>query len=534
MRVVATVQKSGKQIAKRRILIAQQGRNIIPLLGLMVLFVSLWIYLGTQPGRSTLNHDEMWGATAANLSLFDAIVFTLRFDIHPPLYYAQLNLWSAFGHSDQWLQLNSAVWLVGAATIVFHIIRKNCDILSAGVAAALMLTSPMLVGYSLLVRMYTFLCFLTAVGIMLSDNILLSLARHEVIMRREWIMLFIVQAITVYSYALGFIISGATYAYILLEGRRLGASRTFFLRLTEFNMLLGLVALPAIGNSLVRQAGHGAKPTYDLVLSSATELLVGEKLAHLGSGTAILFLALAIALGAAIRLSPRSRNLAIAFLALPMTFVFAVSYALRPVWITYIFLFCVPVFHLALGYGIYAAQRRNAWVKFKEHRLAAITAAAVLIVLTQTLTIIKNARVEKVPNYPALLARYEGNPGDCIAALDTFDVFWGLSRYIVGAHWNGGLRVQGEPVRRWKTILASLPRDWAKAFHLIPTSDRVSHAGITVIAGYPSRLDDNCRRLFVAGKETDFESESQAFSKIPVQAESGPVAIRGPISNNAQ
>ena len=64
--------------------------------------------------------DDIYAATFANLSLWETVTSVLRFDVHPPLYYLQVNLWSrVFGHSDVALQLNSVLWNCAALVAVF-------------------------------------------------------------------------------------------------------------------------------------------------------------------------------------------------------------------------------------------------------------------------------------------------------------------------------------------------------------------------------------------------------------------------------
>lgn len=266
-----------------------------PLFVMLPLFSCLYYFITTLPGRSTLAHDEMWGA----LSFFDAIEFTLRFDVHPPLYYAQLNLWALAGHSDMWLQANSVAWLLGTATLAFYLVRKKSDGLSATIAAALILSSPMLIGYSVLVRMYTFLSFLTLAGLMASENILESISDRSVVRPRQWLVLLLVQIAVIYSYATGVIIVVANFLYTLLEAWNLRAPRRFFVRWAAMNIALGLLALPVIANSFIRQVGHAASPGFEDVLSSLTQLTVGTSLYGIGIRGVLLFVILLSLFGGA-------------------------------------------------------------------------------------------------------------------------------------------------------------------------------------------------------------------------------------------
>ncbi len=53
--------------------------------------------------------DELLSATFVAHDLPRHALTNLRFDIHPPLYYFQLSLWTLGGHSDFWLMLNTVL-----------------------------------------------------------------------------------------------------------------------------------------------------------------------------------------------------------------------------------------------------------------------------------------------------------------------------------------------------------------------------------------------------------------------------------------
>jgi hypothetical protein len=92
------VNKSAKAIAEAGAYTLSHAKSLVPLLG-VALFACLYVYVIIQPGRLTLAQDELWGTTS-NLSLFDAIVFTLRSDIRPPiLRTAESRL---LGNNDLW------------------------------------------------------------------------------------------------------------------------------------------------------------------------------------------------------------------------------------------------------------------------------------------------------------------------------------------------------------------------------------------------------------------------------------------------
>jgi hypothetical protein len=194
----------------------------------------------------------------------------------------QLNLWSLAGHSDQWLQLNSLAWLLATATIVWHLVKRHYNSLAALIAAAFTLTSPSLVYYAFEVRMYTFLGFLTVLGLLLSETLFLTFVRSGMPSRRQWFTIFLADLAVCYSYATGSIIIIAHFCYGLLSGYQLQLPRRFFLRWIILHVALGLLSLPVVINSMVRQVGRAALPDALEVVSSVTQLFVGFSVDRLG------------------------------------------------------------------------------------------------------------------------------------------------------------------------------------------------------------------------------------------------------------
>lgn len=501
-----------------------------PLFMMLPLFSFIYRYTTILPGRSTLNHDEMWGATNANLSFFDAMVFTLRFDVHPPLYYAQLNLWALAGHSDKWLQANSAVWLLGSAIIAFYLVAKKWDGLSAAITAAFILSCPMLIGYSVIVRMYTFLSFLTLAGLMASENILERISDRSVVKPRQYLVLFLIQITIMYSHSTGIIIVIANFLYIFLAAWKLNVSRSFFVHWMKMNIALGFLALPAIANSFLRQVSHPSSPGLADVFSSLTQLIIGKGLYDIGISDLILFVIVLLLFGGAASVSVRARNLIGTYCVFPIAFGFVASHVLRPMWLTYVFLFCVPVAFVAVGDFIGMSSKHFFCMAGKQAKSVVAVFAGVIVIL-QTWTGIRNASSEKLPNYPIVVADLKDNviSGDCVVAVNTFDVFWGLSRYLAGTGWNEGLQIQAPPMQRWKTIMAAIPSGLAHWLDLVPRSDRFNYGNIQVIAGYPTDIDSSCQRAFFVGFSRDFESVPAAVRSAPLFEASGPLMIRGPL-----
>jgi mannosyltransferase len=484
------------------------------------------------PKNAVLTEDELWGATLANLSFFKSIVFVLRFDIHPPLYYMQLNLWALAGRGDLWLQMNSLAWLLGTAAIVWHLARRHGNSLAAAIAAAFVLTSPSLVHYAFEVRMYTFLGFLTVLDLLFSETLFETFATAGMPTRRQWLAVFLAHLAICYSYATGSFIVAAHFCYGLLSGLRLQLPRRFYWRWFGLHVAVGALSLPVAVNSMIREVGHASVPDARAVVSTVAELFAGFHVEQLEPLTFLAFAIPGLMLAGFLLVRPNPRHLLIAYLVFPLTLVFVASHILRPVWLTRSFLFAMPVAGIALGrcFADGPSWLTRTWIG-KTGKLVAAAACIVLVCLQMVIGY-ESALAPKEPDYSILakVIRTRAHAGDCVIALSHYDVFWGTVRYLAGPDWKDGLQIQAPPDKRWAVIMRSLPPNAASFLGLTPRSDRFDVDGIHIVSGYPSDASGTCNAIFAAGRAADFLETPEEIADGPLLATSGRIIIRGPVN----
>ena len=124
---------------------------LIILVGLGVFsFITLWTIT-----KSSIWFDEAFGAYLIKFNFLDIARYTAA-DVHPPLYYWLLKLWSMiFGHSE--LALRSMSMLFGCVAIIFGYLltHRLFGRKAARVSLIFMVLSPMLIRYGQEARMYT-------------------------------------------------------------------------------------------------------------------------------------------------------------------------------------------------------------------------------------------------------------------------------------------------------------------------------------------------------------------------------------------
>lgn len=124
---------------------------LLIILGLSV-FSAITLFTIT---KSSIWFDEAFGAYIIRFNFFDIAKYT-AFDVHPPLYYWVLKLWSMFfGNSE--LAIRSMSLLFGGISIVlgYLITNRLFGRKAARYSLLFLVLSPMLIRYSQEARMYT-------------------------------------------------------------------------------------------------------------------------------------------------------------------------------------------------------------------------------------------------------------------------------------------------------------------------------------------------------------------------------------------
>jgi uncharacterized membrane protein len=125
--------------------------------------------------------DEAFSAMLAHQSFSDIAHYTAS-DVHPPLYYWTLKIWTMlWGSSPLALRSLSLVFLLATIGIVFVFVRRIFGRMAAALTTLLLAIAPMLIRYSEEARMYTMAAFIVAAATVL----LYSAMQHPT--RGKWI-----------------------------------------------------------------------------------------------------------------------------------------------------------------------------------------------------------------------------------------------------------------------------------------------------------------------------------------------------------
>ncbi|MFZ0423995.1 MAG: hypothetical protein WAL80_14055 [Xanthobacteraceae bacterium] len=444
--------------------------------------------------------DEIFSATFSRQSAFDVVISTLRFDIHPPLYYLQLKLWALPNSGDYWLFLNSVFWSVLAACSVVGLRFGAMPKVDGYIAGILFAVMPATVLYSHSVRMYAMETCLT---IWLA--VAVGSAAGRISARRPLIAVGVIELALLYSNAGAFVIVLCAFSFgvfLLLER---GASKREYVRWLAVHAMCGFLAIPAVVNSALHSAAHPKIPTIWDVANTIVYLYAGpfSNNSAIYAATLVLFSA-TLCFGL---VTKSSRSLTAAFIVVPFVLVWSISHLARPIWLERVLIFTMPFFATVLVSGVTELLRRittSAW----SFQLCRVFIFAGFSLLWCAMRFADTGYFSKLTNYDAaaaIIAR-DLNPDDVIYVPENVS-FWGIARYLVGPDWGSPLAIQ-DPTKpdfsgRWDSLLAKLGPTWRSRLHLEPKSRTIMVSGQPLVVGWsPPDQIDHARRVWVVTHET--------------------------------
>ena len=179
-----------------------------------VLFGVIYIILCSVSLQQSVWFDESYGAYLTRFSFSDIWGMTAA-DVHPPLYYFLLKIWSGiFGYTDFGMRLMSVFF--GAVAIVFawQWLKRKFGVRPAIMATLLMTLSPMLIRYGQEMRMYTM-----AAAIIFGATYVLQMA-IDTEKRKYWIIYGVLMALGMWTHYFTAWVFVAHLGYLIFTYRK--------------------------------------------------------------------------------------------------------------------------------------------------------------------------------------------------------------------------------------------------------------------------------------------------------------------------
>ena len=427
--------------------------------------------------RGSLWEDEIIALTHANQPLPLFFIELLRNDIHPPLYFLQLDGWMALGGSgDRWALANSLAWAVVSLVAMFTIARSLHGARAAWIATALFAVLPNFVWSAGTLRMYAGLpaCVL-----------FVYYANRQWFESRDgrWLAAcLVVEVLVAYLHAVEFFFVAFIVFGALAEAASTGRLRMPSMRFRHsvrmwliFQVLFGVCVLPLAASALVRGSDAAAPDTALAMLAAGGMLVAGWKTSSIlwvRMAGLVIFLLLT---GAALSdRGSRWRTLGIPIAALVVALAIAVLF--KPIFKQPVFAANLLPF-VVLGAAAAASRTMSARVP--------VVACIVALAIAAFPLALRQAQPEGYAA-AARAVRDRVVAGD-VVVVPNVSVFWGIARYAVGPDWGRPLAIMPAPNAEWARlndrIARSLGADAPARLGLVPDRDYVERDGVRYILG---------------------------------------------------
>lgn len=457
---------------------------------LIIVLLALALGLGLRLlalGREGFWLDEVYSASFAELSFLGTTLAVLLLDVHPPLYYLQLNAWGRLGHSDVWLLLNSVLWSSGAMLAVYFGTRRQYG---ASAGALALIVCAVLGGeiyFAHELRMYPMVSCLIVLSWIAADR----LARDYRFVT-AW-PLIVLLALLGAIHSASVIAASAVLLYVLPSGTWQQIRKA----LPTWIGICAVVAcsyLPWLASAGSRNTiGHASSPSIAALVQTVGGWVLGYGEAALPSwvrgGAAIL---VAVGLLAALLATPRLSRLVVCFLVWPLVFGAILCVIVQPIWLDRTFAFCAPFVAIAFGAALGARLDAPGSSAGKAVSYSILGLFAALVFSGAALAYVQVTTANK-PDHYRELAEYlaaQTNAGELIYIPRDID-FWGVNRYLVGPDWGSMLQDQDIAVmdvrKRWRRLYGWLGQSRLDRLGLMPQTRRLDRYRIPIFTG-PSPL----------------------------------------------
>lgn len=469
------------------------NRNYITSIFLTLVMLSGLIVLNFFNQNNFILGDDAWGAAAILGNPYEVIVFTLRWDLHPPLYYSVLDIWAIFGKSDLWLQTSSSFFHASTAGLLFYILRKQFSFSYSIALSLLLLTSPMLLDYSFKVRMYSFIALMSMLLFIMTERYVLNNSKRLF----KWILL--VGFIISNSHAIGILFVSFHFLYGLLLSFETDKKKIKSWLVSHF--FIALLAVPAILNSMFKSVSHAQAPEVDNIFHLLTNIFVNQ--VPIVGGLVLFCVLMLLTIY-------KQKSILFFYLVLPVTTFAIISYTVKPLWLDRNFIFTIPIIYVAIGRAL-AEIKLNFQIK---------SALVMILFLLNSYMFSFKTFSSVQTNYSDFINFLSGEIESvnktkkiCMVSNSPLGGYWSLQRYLGGYDWGNPFDAQPLINETWSSIVNKLPDIAIKALYLAPKKNYVEYDTFIVSSQYTNRCaEEDIEKVLYIGDFNQSLNEILLFS----------------------
>jgi mannosyltransferase len=451
----------------------------------VVFFLSLTLQLLAllAIGIPMVEGDDTWAATSIVGNTLDNIIFTLRFDLHPPIYYMFMDMWGGISKTDFWLTFNSIFLHSLLCSSVYHVTNNLFGKRIAFVSVLLVFSSPLLLEYAIRLRMYSLISLLSLWAFYLSHHWFND--KHK----RHTKTLFLINLLLANLHAVGILFVFSHFFYGLIKGVQIKKAKLLYQWIAVFFGVF-ILTIPSIGNSFLKSVTHAIAPK----LSSFHEIII-DVLFNFYYLPSLLAISIALVMSFMILKEAKTRYVFIAYVVIPLVLFALISIFIKPMWLNRNFAFMIPMFSILTAWCIVTLSE---YTRKPITTLLVITCLLVSFNLEKSIT--KRLDQEQIGLIQLTNFIRTDNPDvkKCFIATSKMINFWQILRYSVDVDWGNSMVVQPPINEKWQQLLNKLPKEVSDGLKLTGANNYFENEKLIVSSGWTRRcLQDDVEELYV-------------------------------------
>lgn len=434
-------------------------------------------------GVPMVEGDDIWAATSIVGNTLDNIIFTMRFDLHPPVYYMYMDIWGAISKTDFWLTFSSIFLHSLLCSSVYYVANSLFGKRIALVSVLLVFSSPLLLEYAIRLRMYSLISLLSLWAFYLSHHWFNDKKK------RHTKTLFLTSLLLANVHAVGILFVFSHFFYGFIKGVQIKKAKLLYQWIAVF-LGVFILTIPSIGNSFFKSVTHAIAPK----LSSFHEIII-DVLFNFYFLPTLLAISIALVMSFMILKEAKTRYVFIAYVVTPLVLFAVISILIKPMWLNRNFAFMIPMFSILIAWCI---------VTLSEYTRKPL---AILLVITCLLvsfnlekSISKRFDKEQIGlNQLTKFIRTDNpNVKKCFITTSKMINFWQILRYSVDVDWGNAMEIQPPINEKWQQLVKKLPKKVSDSLKLTGASNYFENEKLIVSSGWTDRcLQDDVEELYV-------------------------------------
>jgi hypothetical protein len=419
-----------------------------------------------------------------------------------------LDMWGGISKTDFWLTFSSIFLHSLLCSSVFYVTNNIFNKRIAFIAVLLVFSSPLLLEYSIRLRMYSSVALLSLWAFYLSHYWFNTKKKHQTK------ILFLINLLLANVHAVGILFVFSHFLYGVIKGIQTKQINRLYYWIGVFFGVF-ILTLPSMANSFVKSATHAIAPKLYSLHEILTDILFNFY--FLPNLLAVFFVSIVSLM---ILKNPKTRPIYLAYIITPLILFTLISIFIKPMWLNRNFAFAIPIISILIAWCIATVGEKS-----KKSITVIILITGLLVSFNLEKSISNRLNKEQI-GLRALTQFIRIENADikrCFIATSEMINFWQILRYSIDVDWGSSMKIQPPTNEKWQQLIKKLPKGLPESLKLTGGLNYFENERLIISSGWTNRcLQGDVDEVYiVTGDKTEiFEPDFGDDFKVKFSFES--------------